>query len=673
MATEQPQPSGELALPGREPVPVYTFRALIIGSGAAGLNCAEHLHELGVTDLALVTAGLGTGASANSGSDKQTYYKLGLCGEVPDSPLEMARALFAGGMCHGDLAYIEALGSVPEFFHLVRNGVPFPHNRYGAYVGYRTDYDPRQRATSAGPKTSWLMVEKALANVRRHGTPLFDHHEVTRLLAATTDGQRRVVGAVALDTCRLQEPGRGLVVFQAENVVLATGGPGELYADSVYPRGQAGSHGLALAIGAAASNLTESQFGLASIGRRWNLSGSYQQAIPCYFSTDPSGGDERHFLNGYFGSMAAEGTSIFLKGYEWPFHAERLPSGGSSVIDLAVHYERQAGRRCFLDFTRNPVADQGLEAFALERLSEEARGYLERCGCTQATPLERLQQMNPDSIALYAEAGVDLREPLEIAVCAQHCNGGLAVNLWWETTVPHLFAIGEVAGTHGVRPGGSALNAGQVGGLRAAQYIAHAGRGAPLSGREFAAAATGQVAAEWGYVQKLVGSAAGRLHTDIRREVQERMTAHAAHVRSVQGAREALAAARDLWAAVREGGLRLEDRVVELPEAIRTEHLVLTHLCFLEALVALLERGGGSRGGYVVLDEAGDRRMVTRRGAELPHRGENLALRQEVLEVRVDSEGRIEVTAIPVRPLPADDSWFETTWQAWREGRVFEP
>ena len=47
------------------------------------------------------------------------------------------------------------------------------------------------------------------------------------------------------------------------------------------------------------------------------------------------------------------------------------------------------------------------------------------------------------------------------------------MDMWWRTTIPGLFAAGECAGTHGIsRPGGSALNAGQVGGLRAAQYIA---------------------------------------------------------------------------------------------------------------------------------------------------------------------------------------------------------
>ncbi len=62
---------------------------------------------------------------------------------------------------------------------------------------------------------------------------------------------------------------------------------------------------------------------------------------------------------------------------------------------------------------------------------------------------------------------------LEIAVCAQHNNGGIAVDDWWHSAViDGLFPVGEAAGAHGVyRPGGAALS-GQVGATRAAQYIA---------------------------------------------------------------------------------------------------------------------------------------------------------------------------------------------------------
>ena len=275
----------------------------MIGSGAAGLNCAEMLHTLGERSLAVVTSRLGAGTSNNSGSDKQTYYKLGVFGDVPDSPMEFARTLTAGGMCHGDTAYVEALGSVPAFFHLVENGVEFPFNEYGAFVGYKTDHDPRQRATSAGPKTSMQIYETSLRKCRQAEIPLFDGYEVIRLLSSNETGQRRVIGALALNRERLHAPDHGLTVFAANNVVLATGGPGEMFKTSVYPPGQVGSHGLALELGARANNLSEFQFGLASTGFRWNLSGSYQQAVPCYFSTDADGTDVRYFLNDYYQDM----------------------------------------------------------------------------------------------------------------------------------------------------------------------------------------------------------------------------------------------------------------------------------------------------------------------------------------------------------------------------------
>jgi succinate dehydrogenase/fumarate reductase flavoprotein subunit len=58
----------------------------------------------------------------------------------------------------------------------------------------------------------------------------------------------------------------------------------------------------------------------------------------------------------------------------------------------------------------------------------------------------------------------------------QHMNGGIEVDIWGQTSLPGCFAVGEVAGTHGVTcPGGAALNAGQVFAVRLARYIAEAG------------------------------------------------------------------------------------------------------------------------------------------------------------------------------------------------------
>ncbi len=653
-------------------VPILTMQTLIIGSGAAALNCAEHLWEFGVRDIAIATDSLGGGTSNNSGSDKQTYYKIGLFGDTPDSPMEFARSLTAGGMCHGDIAYVEGLGSAPEFFHLVRNGVPFPHNRYGAYVGYKTDHDPRQRATSAGPKTSLFMFARSLAQVRRYGIPIFDRHEVIALLVAGLGEAKRVIGAVAIDLARVESESFGLVLFNAENVVMATGGSGELYADSVYPPGQIGNHGIALEVGAIANNLSESQYGLASVGFRWNLSGTYQQVIPAYFSLDPDSGEPRWFLNEYYQTMPQEATGIFLKGYQWPFHAARLQEYGSSIVDLAVHNERQAGRQVFMDFTRNPGADRDLEPFDLEKVGEDALGYLRRSGALQETPYERLAHMNQPSIDLYAEHGVDLREPLEIAVCAQHNNGGLRGSIWWESNLRHLFPIGELNGAHGVRPGGGALNSGQVGGLRAATYIRNVYAGRPLEPGQFLAVAAPQVEAVAANIRRMLSAPAEALNSPaLRRDIQERMSRHGAFVRSVEGVAQATREARRQWAEVQARGVRVTSRAA-LTQGIQDEHLCLTQLCFLETIHALIERGGGSRGAYVILDDEGDRWVETKRGRELRHRSENMAMRGEILETQVVEDGRVSVYPVEVRPLPADDSWYETTWREWQEGRVYE-
>ena len=61
------------------------FDAVVIGSGCAGYNCADWLYDLGYKNIALLTEGRLLGTSRNTGSDKQTYYKLSLAGDEGDS------------------------------------------------------------------------------------------------------------------------------------------------------------------------------------------------------------------------------------------------------------------------------------------------------------------------------------------------------------------------------------------------------------------------------------------------------------------------------------------------------------------------------------------------------------------------------------------------------------
>ncbi len=297
---------------GGKAIPCFSVNTLIIGSGAASLNAALRLFGSGQENLAIATEGWGAGTSNNAGSDKQTYYKQSLFGKEADSPMRMAEDLFSGGSMHGDIALCEAQNSAIAFFNLVGLGVPFPHDRFGGYVGYKTDHDSLGRGTSAGPLTSHLMFEALANEVRKKGVPIFNDHEIIALLTSKIREKKHVIGAVAFDKTELAAGRPGLVVFNAVNVVLGTGGPGGIYRMSIYPESQLGSHGLALSIGAVGQNLTESQFGLASIKFRWNLSGTYQQVIPRYVSTDLDGRDEREFLNEYFPDMGTLATAILL-------------------------------------------------------------------------------------------------------------------------------------------------------------------------------------------------------------------------------------------------------------------------------------------------------------------------------------------------------------------------
>lgn len=657
-------------------LPVRSMNTLVIGSGAAGLAAALRLFDQGQRDVVLATEKWGAGTSFNAGSDKQTYYKLSLAGDRQDSPYRMAEDLFRCGSMHGDIALCEAQHSAQAFFRLVELGVPFPHDRYGAFAGYRTDHDRCGRATSAGPLTSHLMARHLGEALRARGVPVIDNHPVVALLCEGKDRSRRVRGAVALDRRRISGDDPGFVIFNAENVILATGGPGGLYADSVYPRSQTGSIGLALAAGAEAQNLTESQFGLASVGFRWNVSGSYQQVIPRYVATDPDGGNEREFLSDVFPSMEALTGAIFRKGYEWPFDAAKVAGFGSSLIDLLVFRETvKRGRRVFLDYTRNPGHPAGRPAFSLDRLDKESRGYLEKSNALLPLPIDRLESMNPQAAALFRDHGIDLRsDRLEIAVCAQHCNGGLKGNIWWESNIRHLFPVGEVNGTHGVcRPGGSALNSGQVGALRAALYIARRCANSPVPPGELLRRTGSDLRRCLEFARNAAARGSGAPLTPGRvvDEVRRTMSDCAAHIREPEQVARALSGA---WALNERLHADLGiDSFDRLPEAFRAADLCLTHAVFLEAIDEYLVKGGQSRGSCLVLDRRGEA-VCPGLGSEWSYScsGPDDVVNSKILEIRLDSHLGVERCWVDVRPLPCDDLWFESLWRDYVNDRVID-
>jgi len=633
---------------GEHELTIHSVGTLIVGSGAAALNAAEHLHALGCDDCVIATDTLG-GASGDPLAATSTYHRMGMMWAQPDSPAAFAQALADGGMTHGDTAYVEAVNSIPEFLHLVRNGVAFPKDDYGRYTGFGEHH----RMASAGPVTSAAMAEKSLGQVKQNKTHILNRHQVVALLVTAEGAERRAVGALAIDLRKASKPTEALVVFNCSNVVLATGGPSGLFRQALSPPGALGSHALALRAGAAASNLTETCFGLAFAKARVPISGNYQRVIPSYFSTGRGGRDQRGFLADYFHATKQIASAIFLKGNHWAFSAPQLQNMGPAIVDVAVFNELAQGRKVFVDFSQNVKGEQ-IGQFNISQLETEAREFLERNNAMQFTPFDRLRHLHCESIDRLVDHKIDLREPQEITLAAEDTFGGLSVNTWWETTVPHLFAVGDVACTHGNPPDGAELNAGQVGGLRAAEYIARYYPKAPMPLDTFLSAVAEQLRAEAGNLLRYrYGPIEAPSIRQVRNEIQQRTDACAGMIRGSQAVGEALADARRQYQALKIDGQRLA-RAGEFAAAADNELLCLTQIAFLEALKAYVERGGGSRGAYLVLDEQGDAAVLTKRGSELRHRNENMGLRGRVLEVRLKEGTEFEVAVVPVRPVPQD-------------------
>lgn len=624
-------------------IPVYEIKNIIIGTGCAGYNAADWLYDLGETDVAILTEGINMGTSRNTGSDKQTYYKMSLASDGSDSVSEMTATLFEGGCVNGDTALIEAACSIRSFIKLANLGVPFPTNRFGEYVGYKTDHDPRQRATSAGPLTSKFMTECLEKSVKNKGIEIFDGYHIIKLL----ENNGHIDGLIAISEDDLKNENHGIVLFKAKNIVLATGGPAGIYSISVYPESQTGMSGIALEIGAKAFNLQEWQYGLASTKFRWNVSGTYQQVLPKYIAIDKDG-NEREFLLDYFENPMEALDMVFLKGYQWPFDSAKIK--GSSIIDLIVYNEAVVkGNKVYMDFRFEPT---GLEN-GFDGLNEETYNYLKKSNALIKFPINRLAKMNSKAIDLYKANGIDLySEPLEVNVCAQHCNGGIGVDENWETNIKGLYVVGEAAGTFGIyRPGGSALNSTQVGGLRAAQNIAYS----ETTKFEFDFDKAKQAV-----VQLILdinrSMSANSSIIEQRTLTQQAMSENCAFLRKPAKAQDLKNELEKILNSFFE--VSKVKTIQEIPHLFKNRDIYITQLAVMDAIIKSAKEVG-SRGGSIVCDDQGDNSVSLFKDIKYRLADENL---KKKITVTTFKGKTFETDFEDIKPIPQADDWFENVW-----------
>ncbi len=545
---------------------------LIIGGGGAALRAAIAAHEAAPDRLVvLVTKGqLGhSGVTATACSDRMAFHATLPTTEPggPEAWRYHAADIYRIGGCvsDADLAEVLARHAAEAFDYLDRLGVPFVRCPDGTVDQFVTDGSKYARACYTGPYTANHIHAALLGRFRELGLEAWEQTMVAELLPSV--GGRRIGGALLVD-----ERSGEYTVVRAGAVVLATGGAGAAFAVNVFPDDCTGDgYALAYRAGAQLVNLEFIQIGLSSVKTRLACSGSMMRALPRLVNDH-----SQEFLTRYFAPdtpLAQVYDVLFAKGASWPVSLEEP----SHRIDIAVARERAAGRRVFLDFSRNPAGlDWGALDPAILRWYREGKGVNLDDPAPRQSPLHRLEAINPQSVAWLRERGVDLRagEGLEIAPAIQHFQGGVKVRLHGETTRPGLYAAGEVAGgQHGAnRPGGNALLDCQVLGRIAGESAARTATArAPLDEDAWAAAVSGLTA---------LTEASGLPAAEGRARAQRLVADAAGVVRTGSGLRAGLEA----LAALRAEGLAADEH--GLAYAVETRHIL--HVAELVMRAALL-------------------------------------------------------------------------------------
>ena len=394
------------------------FDVAIIGGGIAGLSVALRLPEH--MRVALFTKG-------QLGESNTRYAQGGLAVALgaDDSPeLHFQDTLAAGaGLCNARAVRVLVEQAPAAVRWLIELGVQFDQAQPGdgahatpdGLLLGREGAHCRWRVLHAGGDATGAEIERALTTAvrERASIELYEETYIQDLLIQ--DGRCVGLQAIGMD----ETP----TTIMARNVVLASGGAGGLWLHTSNPRG-ATADGLALAWRAGAA--------LADL--------EFMQFHPTVLVADTAS----HLI-----SEAVRGEGAYLRNHA----GERFMPRYSDQDELAP---------------RDVVA----RAILKEMLTEQTDcQYLD----LRHLPASRMHARFPTISAICQQYGLDLATDLiPVAPAAHYCMGGVLVDTNGRTTVPGLYAVGEVActGVHGAnRLASNSLLEGLVYGIRTADYL----------------------------------------------------------------------------------------------------------------------------------------------------------------------------------------------------------
>lgn len=384
-------------------------RLVVVGSGIAGLYAALLAVEAGLDTVLLSKGAL---------ADSNTSYAQGGISAVLDQPApgdtvaaHIEDTLRAGaGVCNAEAVRIMCTEARQDIAGLRRFGVPFDTGPGGkTALGLEAAHSAPRILHAGGDATgagiASALIARLLEATSRKQLRVIARAHVTTL---TTDGGRVTGISYLVDGRR--------AALEADAVLLATGGAGQLFAQTTNPA-VATADGLALAwrAGAEVAGCEFFQFhptALATAGEAAEASAAGHG--PLLIS---------EAVRGEGAVLVDSNGARFLTGYHRD--GELAPRDVVSR-SIALH----------LAALGDPTGHVYLDARVIERA--RGAGYLER----RFPTLSRRTR----------EAGIDwTRQPVPVAPAAHYWMGGVSTDLHGRTSLPGLYAAGEVActGVHG--------------------------------------------------------------------------------------------------------------------------------------------------------------------------------------------------------------------------------
>src|SRR3989441_2864155 len=389
-----------------------TFDAVAAGSGIAGLRAALEMARGGWRVAILTKDG-----PSDSATDKAQGGLAAVLSDDDEVSLHYQDTILAGdGLCHEGAVRVLVEEGPARALELIDWGSRFDREGTRVALAREAAHSKRRILRARGDSTGREIVRALVARSRADDrlTLLQRIFSVDLILAGG-----RCAGILALD-----EDGGRPVVLRARAVMLATGGAGQAYLETTNPP-QATGDGMAMAYRAGAEM------------------------------------SDLEFVQFHPTALALPGAPRFLLSEAMRGEGGRLENAAGERF--MARYDPRA------DLAPRDIVARGIVAEM--RRTGHPSVYLSMRDLDGAFVRERF----PSIATTCAGYGIDIgRDRIPVTPCAHYVMGGVKSDLWGRTSIPGLYAAGEVActGVHGAnRLASNSLLEGLVFGARSGRAV----------------------------------------------------------------------------------------------------------------------------------------------------------------------------------------------------------